>query len=193
MTRPLIGITSYAQPARWGAWELPAALVPFYYVESVERAGGRALVIPPSTEAVDETLEVHGSRGIPVGMDLQVTVFVDGEVTLPPAGHVVEFARFRNRPGARSGRGGAGPQASACKCAHRRDHRINVSAPNASDKFRSYVVETGIGVPSASMATRTTSASVTFTRSPRWPALQRSTSTSTLTVTDVRPTRRVSV
>ena len=135
----------------------------------------------------------HRSRGIPVGMDLQVTVFVDGEVTLPPAGHVVEFARFRNRPGARSGRGGAGPQASACKCAHRRDHRINVSAPNASDKFRSYVVETGIGVPSASMATRTTSASVTFTRSPRWPALQRSTSTSTLTVTDVRPTRRVSV
>ena len=34
--RPLIGITSYAQPARWGAWELPAALVPLYYVESVE-------------------------------------------------------------------------------------------------------------------------------------------------------------
>ena len=49
MSRPLIGITSYAQPARWGAWELPAALVPLYYVESVERAGGRALVIPPST------------------------------------------------------------------------------------------------------------------------------------------------
>ena len=41
--RPLIGITSYAQPARWGAWELPAALVPLFYVESVERAGGRAL------------------------------------------------------------------------------------------------------------------------------------------------------
>ena len=56
--RPLIGITSYAQPARWGAWELPAALVPLYYVESVERAGGRALVVPPSTEAVDETLDV---------------------------------------------------------------------------------------------------------------------------------------
>ena len=54
----LIGITSYAQPARWGAWELPAALVPFHYVESVERAGGRALVVPPSTEAVDETLDV---------------------------------------------------------------------------------------------------------------------------------------
>jgi gamma-glutamyl-gamma-aminobutyrate hydrolase PuuD len=57
----MIGITSYAQPAKWGAWELPAALVPYYYVESVERAGGRALVVPPSTDAVDETLDVlHG-------------------------------------------------------------------------------------------------------------------------------------
>ena len=59
--RPIIGITSYAQPARWGAWELPAALVPLHYVESVERAGGRALLVPPSTDAVDETLDVlHG-------------------------------------------------------------------------------------------------------------------------------------
>ena len=56
--RPIIGITSYAQPARWGAWELPAALVPYHYVESVERAGGRALVVPPSVDGVDETLDV---------------------------------------------------------------------------------------------------------------------------------------
>jgi putative glutamine amidotransferase len=56
--RPVIGITSYAQVARWGAWRLPAALVPLMYVESVERAGGRALVVPPSEEGVEETLDV---------------------------------------------------------------------------------------------------------------------------------------
>ncbi len=55
--RPLIGITSYAQPARWGAWELPAAFVPLFYVESVERAGGRALLVPPSTDGIEETLD----------------------------------------------------------------------------------------------------------------------------------------
>lgn len=54
--RPIVGITSYAQPAKWGAWELPAALVPWSYVESVERAGGRALLVPPSTEGVSETI-----------------------------------------------------------------------------------------------------------------------------------------
>ena len=70
MTRPLIGITSYAQPARWGAWELPAALVPLFYVESVERAGGRALVIPPSTDAVDETLEVLDGVVFSGGIDI---------------------------------------------------------------------------------------------------------------------------
>jgi putative glutamine amidotransferase len=55
--RPLIGITSYAEPGvRWGVWELPAALIPLAYVEAVERAGGRALLVPPSLEGIDETL-----------------------------------------------------------------------------------------------------------------------------------------
>jgi gamma-glutamyl-gamma-aminobutyrate hydrolase PuuD len=68
--RPLIGITSYAQPARWGAWDLPAALVPLYYVESVDRAGGRALIVPPSTEAVDETLDVLDGIVFSGGIDV---------------------------------------------------------------------------------------------------------------------------
>lgn len=58
MARPLIGVTSYAQPARWGSWEMKAALVPWDYVESVYAAGGRPLVVPPFADAVDETLEV---------------------------------------------------------------------------------------------------------------------------------------
>ena len=68
--RPIIGITSYAQPARWGAWELPAALVPLYYVESVEQAGGRALVVPPSEEAVEETLDVLDGIVFSGGIDI---------------------------------------------------------------------------------------------------------------------------
>jgi putative glutamine amidotransferase len=68
--RPLVGITSYAQPARWGAWELPAALVPLSYVESIERAGGRALVVPPSTEAVGETLDALDGLVFSGGIDV---------------------------------------------------------------------------------------------------------------------------
>ena len=37
---PLIGITTYQEPARWGVWVREAALLPVPYVRAVERAGG---------------------------------------------------------------------------------------------------------------------------------------------------------
>jgi putative glutamine amidotransferase len=55
--RPVIGITSYAQEASWGVWRLPAALIPLDYVDAIERAGGRAFVIPPAEDGVEETLD----------------------------------------------------------------------------------------------------------------------------------------
>jgi gamma-glutamyl-gamma-aminobutyrate hydrolase PuuD len=54
--RPVIGITSYAQDAKWGVWHVPAVLVPLAYVQAVERAGGRPVLIPPSEEGIEETL-----------------------------------------------------------------------------------------------------------------------------------------
>jgi len=58
VARPLIGITTYAEPdVRWGAWSLPAALIPLDYVAAIERAGGRPLLVPPSAEGIDETLD----------------------------------------------------------------------------------------------------------------------------------------
>jgi putative glutamine amidotransferase len=84
--RPLIGITSYAQPARWGAWELPAALVPLFYVESVEQAGGRALVVPPSTDAVDETLDVLDGVVFSGGIDIDPATYgAERHATTDPA------------------------------------------------------------------------------------------------------------
>jgi len=87
--RPIIGITSYAQPARWGAWELPAALVPYHYVESVERAGGRALVVPPSTDGVDETLDVLDGVVFSGGIDVDPAVYgaERGDKTDPAQAH----------------------------------------------------------------------------------------------------------
>jgi putative glutamine amidotransferase len=68
--RPLIGITSYAEQARWGAWDYPAALVPLDYVEAVERAGGRALLVPPSLDALEETLDALDGLVFSGGPDL---------------------------------------------------------------------------------------------------------------------------
>jgi putative glutamine amidotransferase len=55
----VIGITTYAEPTvRWGAWDVPAAVIPLAYVQQVEEAGGRALLVPPSDEGIEETLDV---------------------------------------------------------------------------------------------------------------------------------------
>src|SRR5919106_5527791 len=56
MSHPVVGITSYAEQARWGVWDAPAALIPMAYVRAVERAGGRPLLVPPSEEGIEETL-----------------------------------------------------------------------------------------------------------------------------------------
>jgi gamma-glutamyl-gamma-aminobutyrate hydrolase PuuD len=49
-SKPLIGITTYVEPASWGHWQLEAALVPYDYVRAVERAGGRAVLVPPDDD-----------------------------------------------------------------------------------------------------------------------------------------------
>jgi putative glutamine amidotransferase len=55
--RPVIGITTYAEEATWGRWTEPAAFTPLAYVRAVERAGGRPLLVPPSQDGIDETLD----------------------------------------------------------------------------------------------------------------------------------------
>lgn len=68
--KPVIGITSYAQEASWGAWTLPAALVPLSYVRSVEVAGGRPVVLPPVSGAVAETLDTLDGLVFSGGADI---------------------------------------------------------------------------------------------------------------------------
>jgi putative glutamine amidotransferase len=75
VARPLIGITAYVEPAKWGAWEVPAALVPQTYVEAIERSGGRALLVPPSAEGVEETLAALDGLVFSGGADLDPSTY----------------------------------------------------------------------------------------------------------------------
>ena len=52
MSRPVIGITTYLTPARFSHWEEEAALIPAAYVNAIEAAGGRPLLVPPSAEGI---------------------------------------------------------------------------------------------------------------------------------------------
>jgi gamma-glutamyl-gamma-aminobutyrate hydrolase PuuD len=71
VARPLVGITTYVTAARFGAWDTEAALVPGDYVRAVERAGGRPLLVPPSEQGVDETLDAVDGLIFSGGSDLE--------------------------------------------------------------------------------------------------------------------------
>lgn len=73
--RPVIGITTYAQEASWGVWRLPAALIPLDYVDAVERAGGRPVLVPPSEDGVEETLEVLDGIIFSGGADVDPSLY----------------------------------------------------------------------------------------------------------------------
>jgi putative glutamine amidotransferase len=45
--RPLIGISTYRERARWGVWDELADVLPATYARSVERAGGVPVLLPP--------------------------------------------------------------------------------------------------------------------------------------------------
>jgi putative glutamine amidotransferase len=54
MDRPVIGICTYLETVRWGAWEDRAAMVPSGYVGAVQRAGGVAVLLPPDPALTDD-------------------------------------------------------------------------------------------------------------------------------------------
>ena len=44
---PVVGITAYVEPCRFGVWDVPATVIHQSYVEKVVAAGGQPVVLPP--------------------------------------------------------------------------------------------------------------------------------------------------
>jgi putative glutamine amidotransferase len=75
VAKPVVGITTYVTPARWSYWDREAALIPADYVRAVERAGGRPLLVPPSEEGIEETLEALDGLIFSGGSDLDPDLY----------------------------------------------------------------------------------------------------------------------
>ena len=72
---PVIGITAYVEQARWGVWDVPAVVLPFRYVERVEAAGGRAVVLPPTAAADDSLIGLLDGIVFAGGADLDPALY----------------------------------------------------------------------------------------------------------------------
>ena len=92
-SRPNIGITAATESVSYGVWkEIPAIISPARYVEAVQRAGGRPLLLPPDPEDAEDpggaldfldALVVTGGAG-----DLDPALY--GEERHPETGPVQE-------------------------------------------------------------------------------------------------------
>ncbi|QKW05381.1 gamma-glutamyl-gamma-aminobutyrate hydrolase family protein [Streptomyces sp. NA04227] len=72
MTRPLIGVSTYQEPARWGVWELPAALLPAGYPRLVQASGGICAMLPPDApEVAAETVARLDGLVVAGGADVE--------------------------------------------------------------------------------------------------------------------------
>ena len=60
MNQPVIGLTSYLEPAKWGAWDQPAALIPWNYVNKLQSAGATVVILPPDADNHDAISRLDG-------------------------------------------------------------------------------------------------------------------------------------
>jgi len=58
MPRPVIGISTASEQARFGPWDAPAVLLPRSYAEAVQAANGLALLLPPDEVAAEQPDEL---------------------------------------------------------------------------------------------------------------------------------------
>jgi putative glutamine amidotransferase len=78
MARPVIGICTALERARWSVWDQEAALLPRNYIRAVQAAGGLALSIPPDPQLVGDPGEV---------LDLLDGLMLAGGADIDPAAY----------------------------------------------------------------------------------------------------------
>ncbi|NUT38954.1 MAG: gamma-glutamyl-gamma-aminobutyrate hydrolase family protein [Thermoactinospora sp.] len=88
MSRPVIGITCYVEPARFTVWDMKVALLPYMYVEQVVRAGGQPVLIPPAGDPSELPARLDGLI-LAGGGDIDPSRY--GTAPHPRVGYVREF------------------------------------------------------------------------------------------------------
>ncbi len=58
--RPLIGISTYREQARWGFWDVSAVLLPAAYADAVAAAGGEPVLLPTGSLTADVVARLDG-------------------------------------------------------------------------------------------------------------------------------------
>ena len=75
MSRPVIGVSTYNEPASWGAWNrVPSAEVQWAYIAKLQAAGARVILLPPDAGDVD-VLDLVDGLVLTGGADVDARLF----------------------------------------------------------------------------------------------------------------------
>jgi putative glutamine amidotransferase len=75
MSRPIIGLTTYRERARWGAWDRLADLQSTLYTDAVAASGGSVLLVPPAASGVVDALRALDALVISGGADVDPATY----------------------------------------------------------------------------------------------------------------------
>jgi putative glutamine amidotransferase len=84
MARPVIGICTALERARWTVWDQEAFLLARSYIDAIQEAGGLALMLPPDTQVArepDELLDLLDGLILAGGADIDPATY--GETAHP--------------------------------------------------------------------------------------------------------------
>jgi putative glutamine amidotransferase len=70
-SRPVIGLTTYLEPAKFLVWETEAALLHRVYVDCVVAAGGIPVLLPPVSDAYDRLVSTVDGLVLTGGADVE--------------------------------------------------------------------------------------------------------------------------
>jgi putative glutamine amidotransferase len=70
-SKPVIGLTTYLEPARFLVWETEAALLHRVYVDCVVAAGGIPVLLPPVSDAYDRLMSTVDGLALTGGADVE--------------------------------------------------------------------------------------------------------------------------
>ncbi|MCT9930296.1 gamma-glutamyl-gamma-aminobutyrate hydrolase family protein [Planotetraspora sp. A-T 1434] len=94
MARPIVGITTYLEAARWGVWVREAVISPQGYARAVEKAGGAPVLLPPMSPVAAGDY-VRGLDGLILAGGVEIDPSLYGEAAdsrvEEPQGHRDRF------------------------------------------------------------------------------------------------------